>query len=51
MLGGPGGVGRTERHTDGRTEFLPILQDFVPCWSRYPKKAKKKKKKKKKKRK
>ena len=22
--------------TDGHTEFLPILQDFVPCWGRYP---------------
>ena len=22
--------------TDGRTEFLPILQDFVPCWGRCP---------------
>ena len=22
--------------TDGRTEFLPILQDFVPCRGRCP---------------
>ena len=22
--------------TDGQTEFLPILQDFVPCWGRSP---------------
>ena len=21
---------------DGRTESLPILQDFVPCWGRCP---------------
>ena len=21
---------------DGRAEFLPILQDFVPCWGRCP---------------
>ena len=21
---------------DGQTEFLPILQDFVPCWGRCP---------------
>ena len=24
------------RYTDGRTEFLPILQDFVPCRGRCP---------------
>ena len=30
---------------DGRTENLPILQDFVPYWSRCPKKNIKKKKK------
>merc|ERR1712035_123638 len=29
-LAGPRGL------TDGRTEFLPILQDFVPCWGRCP---------------
>ena len=28
---------RTDRRTDGRTEFLPILQDFVPCRGRCPK--------------
>ena len=39
LPGGPGGVrmyGRTYKQTDGRTEFLPILQDFVPCWGRCP---------------
>ena len=33
--------GRTDRWTDGHTdryiEFLPILQDFIPCWGRCPK--------------
>ena len=29
--------GRTDVRTDGRTEFLPILQDLVPCWGRCPK--------------
>ena len=29
--------GRTNRQTDGQTEFLPILQDFVPCLGRCPK--------------
>ena len=28
--------GRTDRRTDVRTEFLPILQDFVPCRGRCP---------------
>ena len=27
---------RTDRWTDGRTEFLPILQDFVPSRGRCP---------------
>ena len=26
--------GQTGGCTDGREEFLPILQDFVPCWGR-----------------
>ena len=25
-----------DERMDGRTEFLPILQDFVPCWGRCP---------------
>ena len=28
--------GWMDGRTDGRTEFLPILQDFVPCWGRCP---------------
>ena len=28
--------GWTYGRTDGRTEFLPILQDFVPCRGRCP---------------
>ena len=30
------GGGWTDVRTDVRTEFLPILQDFVPCWGRCP---------------
>ena len=33
--------GRTDGRTDVRTEFLPILQDFVPCRGRCPKIRKK----------
>ena len=29
--------GRTDERTNRRTEFLPILQDFVPCRGRCPK--------------
>ena len=29
--------GRTDRWMDGQTEFIPILQDFVPCRGRGPK--------------
>ena len=29
--------GHTDGRTDGWTEFLPILQDFVPCRGRCPK--------------
>ena len=37
LQGGPGGGdGCTYGCTDGRTEFLPILQDFVPCRGRCP---------------
>ena len=32
-----GGDGRTDVQTDVRTEFLPTLQDFVPCRGRCPK--------------
>ena len=28
---------RMDVRTDGQTEFLPILQDFVPCRGRCPK--------------
>ena len=31
--------GRTDVRTYIRTEFLPILQDFVPCWGRCPKRG------------
>ena len=34
--GQPEGGGRTDGRADGRTEFLPILQDFVPCRGRCP---------------
>ena len=34
--GQPGGDVRTDVRTDGRTEFLPILQDFVPSRGRCP---------------
>ena len=27
---------RTNRWIDGQMEFLPILQDFIPCWGRCP---------------
>ena len=30
-------IGPTDGWTYGRTEFLPILQDFVPCRGRCPK--------------
>ena len=30
---------RRDGWTYGWTEFLPILQEFVPCWGRCPKKA------------
>ena len=33
----PGGDGRTDGRTNERTEFLPILQDFVPYRGRCPK--------------
>ena len=42
LSGGPGGgrtYGRTDVRTNVRTEFLPILQDFVPCRGRCPKKT------------
>ena len=29
--------GRTDGQMDGQTEFLPILQDFLPCRGRCPK--------------
>ena len=29
--------GWMDKRTDGQIEFLPILQDFVPCWGRCPK--------------
>ena len=29
---------RTDGQTEARTEFLPILQDFIPCWAHCPKK-------------
>ena len=28
--------GQTYGQTDGWKEFLPILQNFVPCWGRCP---------------
>ena len=28
--------GRADGQADGWTEFLPILQDFVPCWGCCP---------------
>ena len=28
--------GQMDGRTDGRMEFLPILQDFVPCWGCCP---------------
>ena len=28
--------GRMDSQMEGRMEFLPILQDFVPCWGRCP---------------
>ena len=31
-----GSEGQPEGGADGRTEFLPILQDFVPCRGRCP---------------
>ena len=33
---------RTDGRTDVRTEFLPILQDFLPCRGRCPKKGEEK---------
>ena len=40
LPGGSRGDGRMYGRTDGRTEFLPILQDFVPCRGRCPKRKK-----------
>ena len=41
LPGAQGGLLRTDRHTDvwtdKRTEFLPILQEFIPCRGRSPK--------------
>ena len=37
LLGGP--WGRMDGHMDGRTELLPILQDFVLCWGSSPKRT------------
>ena len=35
--GQPGGNGWMAKLTYGQTEVLPILQDFVPCQGRWPK--------------
>ena len=39
LPGGLGGDGWTDVRMDGRREFLPILQDFVPCRGRCPKRV------------
>ena len=43
LPGGPLGdrwmEGQKDICTDGQTQFLPILQDFVPCWGCYPKRG------------